>query len=41
MSHSVDPHFPAMAWGLELGASALLVIDPQNDFLHPEEIAKG
>ncbi len=36
MSRSADPHFPTMAWGLELGASALLVIDPQNDFLHPE-----
>ena len=36
MSLSADPHFPTMAWGLELGATALLVIDPQNDFLHPE-----
>jgi nicotinamidase-related amidase len=25
-----------MAWHLELGASALIVIDAQNDFLHPE-----
>ncbi len=34
---SSDPvHFPTMAWHLELGASALIVIDAQKDFLHPE-----
>ena len=36
MSRSADRHFPAMAWRPQLGATALLVIDPQNDFLHPD-----
>lgn len=30
-----DP-FATASWGLVPGATALVVIDPQNDFLHPE-----
>ena len=34
---SSDPvYFPNIAWQLGIGVSALIVIDAENDFLHPE-----
>ena len=36
MKDALDQTYPAMHWTLEQGATALLVIDPQNDFLHPK-----
>ena len=34
---SSDPiYFPPIAWQLEIGVSALIVIDAQNDVLHLE-----
>ena len=32
----LDLAYPAMQWPLVHGRTALIVIDAQNDFLHPE-----
>ena len=36
-----DPGLPVPGFEIEAGRTAVVVVDPQNDFLHPDGVAWG